>query len=111
MPAGSTLSNGGLANQLHLQAGTFPPITPESTYSESNFERYPTVSISNSSSSAFNTRNDGVAEWSTQQISYRHNHYIWPIAAFLLVFGIITTELQIYLNNIFPGEMHCESER
>ncbi|KAM0792871.1 hypothetical protein ACM66B_002634 [Microbotryomycetes sp. NB124-2] len=46
--------------------------------------------------------------WTERQIEFRHHFIIWPAIAVLLVFCILTIELQIAMNDIFPGESHWD---
>ncbi|ORY90914.1 hypothetical protein BCR35DRAFT_328668 [Leucosporidium creatinivorum] len=48
------------------------------------------------------------AAWTEREIESRHHFIIWPIVAILLTFSILTTELQIAMNDIYAGEMHWD---
>ncbi|GAA5908725.1 uncharacterized protein JCM6883_004152 [Sporobolomyces salmoneus] len=45
------------------------------------------------------------ARWTRRQLESRHHFIIWPICALLLTFAIVTIELQIAMNDVFPGEL------
>ncbi|GAA5853245.1 hypothetical protein JCM3766R1_001911, partial [Sporobolomyces carnicolor] len=73
-------------------------------------ERLPSASegmtaLSTWSKGVRGTPQDAHARWTRRQIESRHHFIIWPICALLLTFAIVTIELQIALNDVFPGEM------
>ncbi|GAA5967868.1 hypothetical protein JCM3765_001904 [Sporobolomyces pararoseus] len=51
------------------------------------------------------TPRDAHLRWTRRQIESRHHFIIWPICALLLTFAIVTIELQISMNDVFPGEL------
>ncbi|KAK4049401.1 hypothetical protein OIV83_004134 [Microbotryomycetes sp. JL201] len=46
--------------------------------------------------------------WTEREIEIRHHFIIWPAVAVLLVFTILTVELQTGLNDVFAGEWHFD---
>ncbi|GAA5924805.1 uncharacterized protein JCM15063_005738 [Sporobolomyces koalae] len=51
------------------------------------------------------TAQDAHLRWTRRQTESRHHFIIWPICALLLTFAIVTIELQMAMNDVFPGEM------
>ncbi|GAA6043037.1 hypothetical protein JCM8097_005126 [Rhodosporidiobolus ruineniae] len=54
------------------------------------------------------TDKEAAERWTKRQIESRHHFIIWPLVAVLLLFTILTIELQIALNDIYEGEMHLD---
>ncbi|GAA5891918.1 hypothetical protein JCM5296_003271 [Sporobolomyces johnsonii] len=51
------------------------------------------------------TAQEARLRWTKRQNESRHHFIIWPIVAVLLTFTIVTTELQIAMNDVYSGEM------
>ncbi|GAA5841499.1 hypothetical protein JCM9279_000672 [Rhodotorula babjevae] len=51
---------------------------------------------------------DAAVRWTRRQAESRHHFIIWPLVALLLVFVIVTTELQMVANDVFSGEMELD---
>ncbi|GAA5905850.1 hypothetical protein JCM8208_003355 [Rhodotorula glutinis] len=51
---------------------------------------------------------DAAVRWTRRQAESRHHFIIWPLVALLLVFVIVTTELQMVANDVFTGEMELD---
>ncbi|BGP29477.1 hypothetical protein JCM10296v2_001216 [Rhodotorula toruloides] len=54
------------------------------------------------------TAKDAATRLKKRQEASKHHFIIWPIVAILLVFTIVTTEIQMVANDVFPGEMHLD---
>ncbi|GAA5970851.1 hypothetical protein JCM8115_007018, partial [Rhodotorula mucilaginosa] len=49
------------------------------------------------------TKHDAAARWTRRQAQSRHHFIIWPLVAVLLVFTIVTIEVQMVANDVYPG--------
>lgn len=50
------------------------------------------------------TPQEAARRWTRRQEEARHHFVIWPIVAVLIVFIIVTIELQMVVNDVFEGE-------
>ncbi|GAA6047754.1 hypothetical protein JCM3770_001761 [Rhodotorula araucariae] len=51
---------------------------------------------------------EAAIRWTRRQTESRHHFIIWPLVALLLVFVIVTTELQMVANDVYDGEMELD---
>ncbi|GAA5979402.1 hypothetical protein JCM10908_002910 [Rhodotorula pacifica] len=50
------------------------------------------------------TKRDAASRWTRRQIQSRHHFIIWPLVAVLLIFTIVTIEVQMVANDVYSGE-------